>query len=66
LPFSFESVQSKEVVQQQFHLCSAQYVALQKKIRSKDVGLAQQNGFGPTFLYIMERLGKCASKPNTC
>jgi hypothetical protein len=36
------------------------------KEKSKDAGLAQQNGFGPTFLHIMERLGKCAAKPNTC
>jgi hypothetical protein len=32
------------------------------KQKLKDAGLAQQNGFGPTFLHIMQRLGKCASK----
>jgi hypothetical protein len=28
------------------------------KKKSKHVGLAQQNGFGPTFLYTMLRLPK--------
>jgi hypothetical protein len=48
---------------------SVQYATLQLKLeeeKSKHASLAQQNGFGPAFLYNLLRLVKGTAKPNTC
>jgi hypothetical protein len=34
--------------------------------KSKHASLAQQNGFGPAFLYSLLRLVKGIAKPHTC
>jgi len=44
--------------------CTVQQILDEEK--SKRVGLAQQNGFGPALLHRMLRLAKGTAKPNTC
>ncbi len=47
----------------------AEYVTCKLKLneeKSKHVGLAQQNDFGPAFLYGFLTLIKGQAKPNTC
>jgi hypothetical protein len=44
-------------------------MTLQIKIggkKSKDAGLAQQNGLGLAFLHSLLKLVRCTSRPNTC